>query len=97
MRQRVPDRSSTCGLRLAVTCSGTGSKTKRHENYHGSLCNHRWQTVTRHGIYGVDMPSRRADAEYTYAAATEWVNRALRNEDSLFTPGKAHLDRRVAV
>ena len=38
---------------------------------------------------GVDMPSRRADAEYTYAAATEWVNRALRYQDSLFTPGKA--------
>ena len=38
---------------------------------------------------GVDMPSRRADAEYTNAAATEWVNRALRYQDSLFTPGKA--------
>ena len=35
------------------------------------------------------MPSRRADAEYTYAAAKEWVNRALRYQDSLFTPGKA--------
>ena len=35
------------------------------------------------------MPSRRADAEYTYAAAEEWVNRALRSQDSLFTPGKA--------
>ena len=37
----------------------------------------------------MDMPSRRADAEFTYAAATEWVNRALRYHDSLFTPGKA--------
>ena len=40
-------------------------------------------------IWGVDMPSRRADAEYTYVAAKEWVNRALRYHDSLFTPGKA--------
>ena len=48
-----------------------------------------WQTIVPHCTYGVDMPSRRADAEYTYAAAEEWVNRALRSQDSLFTPGKA--------
>ena len=35
------------------------------------------------------MPSRIGDRENTYAAAKEWVNRALRNQDSLFTPGKA--------
>ena len=34
------------------------------------------------------MPSRLAGAEYTYTAAEEWVNRALRSRDSLFTPGK---------
>ena len=35
------------------------------------------------------MPSRIGGAENTYAAAKEWVNRALRYQDSLFTPGKA--------
>ena len=34
------------------------------------------------------MASRMPGAEKVYSAAEEWVNQALRSNDSLFTPGK---------
>ena len=34
------------------------------------------------------MGSRRADADSVYAAAADWVERGLRRDDSLFTPGQ---------
>ena len=33
------------------------------------------------------MPTRVDGAEMVYAAADTWVERALRTDDSLFTPG----------
>ena len=34
------------------------------------------------------MGTRRVEAETVYAAAEAWVERALRSDDSLFTPGR---------
>ena len=34
------------------------------------------------------MDTRKPDRESVYAAAEAWVDRGLRSDDSLFTPGK---------
>ena len=37
---------------------------------------------------GAEMDTRKPDRENVYAAAEAWVERALRSDDSLFTPGR---------
>ena len=44
-----------------------------------------WKT---HLGSGAEMGTRRVEAETVYAAAEAWVERALRSDDSLFTPGR---------
>ena len=40
------------------------------------------------GPAGAEMDTRKPDRENVYAAAKDWVKRALRSDDSLFTPGR---------
>ena len=54
----------------------------------------RWDGTTQSNVrwpgplYGAEMDTRKPDRENVYAAAEAWVERALRSDDSLFTPGR---------